>query len=52
MTGIDLAVFKGSFTGKIIESKTHKESIKPDEVLSMLACVVRATIRVGTVMNT
>jgi D-arabinose 1-dehydrogenase-like Zn-dependent alcohol dehydrogenase len=33
MTGIDLTVFKGSPTGKIIESKTHKESIKPDEVL-------------------
>lgn len=33
MTGIDFTVFKGSPNGKIVESKTHKESIKPDEVL-------------------
>lgn len=33
MTGIDFTVFKGSPNGKIIESKTHKETIKPDEVL-------------------
>ncbi|KAG1876116.1 NADP-dependent alcohol dehydrogenase [Suillus tomentosus] len=33
MTGIDFTVFKGSPTGKIVESKTHKESLKPDEVL-------------------
>lgn len=33
MTGIDFTVFKGSSTGKIVESKTHKESLKPDEVL-------------------
>ncbi|KAG2111871.1 hypothetical protein BD769DRAFT_1690171 [Suillus cothurnatus] len=40
LTGIDLTVFKGSFIGKIIESKTHKENIKPDEVPPMLACVM------------
>ncbi|KAG2149143.1 chaperonin 10-like protein [Suillus bovinus] len=33
MTGIDFTVFRGSLTGKIVESKTHKESLKPDEVL-------------------
>ncbi|KAG1744155.1 chaperonin 10-like protein [Suillus paluster] len=33
MTGIDFTVFKGSSSGKIIQSKSHKESIKPDEVL-------------------
>lgn len=33
MTGIDFTVFKGSSDGKIVQSKTHKESIKPDEVL-------------------
>ncbi|KAG2362551.1 chaperonin 10-like protein [Suillus spraguei] len=33
MTGIDFTVFKGSSTGQIVESKTHRESIKADEVL-------------------
>jgi threonine dehydrogenase-like Zn-dependent dehydrogenase len=33
MTGIDLTVFKGSPSGRIIKSTTHKETIKPDEVL-------------------
>jgi len=33
MTGIDFIVFKGSSDGKIVQSKTHKESIKSDEVL-------------------
>ncbi|KAG0700297.1 hypothetical protein DFH29DRAFT_1080778 [Suillus ampliporus] len=33
MTGIDFTVFRGSSSGKIVQSKTHKESIKPDEVL-------------------
>jgi threonine dehydrogenase-like Zn-dependent dehydrogenase len=33
MTGIDFAVFKGSSAGNIVQSTTHKESIKPDEVL-------------------
>ncbi|KIK35181.1 hypothetical protein CY34DRAFT_783626 [Suillus luteus UH-Slu-Lm8-n1] len=33
MTGINITVFKGSSSGKIVESTTHKDGLKPDEVL-------------------
>ncbi|KAG2138113.1 chaperonin 10-like protein [Suillus cothurnatus] len=33
MTGIDITVFKGSHNGNIIESTTHKDGLKSDEVL-------------------
>lgn len=32
MSGIDFTVYKGSSSGKIVESKTHKD-MRPDEVL-------------------
>ncbi|KAG1895332.1 chaperonin 10-like protein [Suillus fuscotomentosus] len=31
--GFDITVFKGSPSGKIVASTTHKDSLKPDEVL-------------------
>ncbi|KAG2149117.1 chaperonin 10-like protein [Suillus bovinus] len=31
--GIDFTVFKGSSSGKIVTSTTHKDGLKPDEVL-------------------
>ncbi|KAG2035203.1 chaperonin 10-like protein [Suillus americanus] len=33
MTGIDITVFKGSPSGDILESTTHKDGLKSDEVL-------------------
>ncbi|KAG1805977.1 chaperonin 10-like protein [Suillus subaureus] len=33
MTGIDITVFKGSSSGKIVESTNHKDGLKSDEVL-------------------
>ncbi|KAG1729614.1 chaperonin 10-like protein [Suillus paluster] len=33
MTGIDFTVFKGSSSGKIVQSTTHRDGLKPDEVL-------------------
>lgn len=33
MTSINITVFKGSSSGKIVESTTHKDGLKPDEVL-------------------
>ncbi|KAG1883335.1 chaperonin 10-like protein [Suillus subluteus] len=33
MTGIDITVFKGSLSGNILESTTHKDGLKSDEVL-------------------
>lgn len=33
MSGINITVFKGSSSGKIVESTTHKDGLKPDEVL-------------------
>ncbi|KAG2340750.1 GroES-like protein [Suillus weaverae] len=33
MTGIDITVFKGSSSGKIVRSTIHKDGLKPDEVL-------------------
>lgn len=33
MSGVDFTVYKGSSSGKIVKSKTHKEVLKPDEVL-------------------
>lgn len=33
MSGIDFTVYKGSSSGKVVKSKTHKEVLQPDEVL-------------------